>query len=219
MKTKWICVLVLVFLAVLFMAACQNDNKENGNTSSPSQVNVDDQGEDGGSKKPGEGEEQLKPGDPEEPEEPTKPKEPEEEEPPLYPPLEPLSPEIESRIIADYKTLREGAVDDDYWFIDFYYGTYNGYVVVMMGPPPAAIGGFFPPYDVIGDIRFLLSDPRYIEVWHEDRFLDLEGPFNRGHFMNLSPAYNIYEFLTQDDIVRIAYYHEKRGRYGTWFWQ
>ena len=205
MKTKWILVLALVFLAALFLAACQVDDKGNRNMSPSSKVNEDEQGEDedGGSKKPGTGE------NPTEPEEPTKPVKPTEPEPtePKFPPLEPLSPEMESRIIEDYVEFFVRPKYDPLthwynfygWYIYHYYGTYNDYIVVQIENDNLAHAGNC-GYTTYKDTE----NPAYSNIVLGN---DSWNPFlvwKEGEFIGLSIAYDL-GYLCYDDIVHIAY--------------
>ena len=132
---------------------------------------------------------------------------PDEQPPQQLPELEPLSPEIEKQIIADYRLYRTDKDGQTYTgevWIDTYCGTYNGYVAVLMN------GDFADeqvrretPIKFYSGISFVYANNSDVLVWEKAAF------FTPGQFHSLYGAFN-RSFLTEDDFKKIAYYNNRK---------
>jgi hypothetical protein len=86
----------------------------------------------------------------------------------------------------------------DVW-IEYYYGTYNGCVVVMI---TGAGHGYWQMTQLItvADSLFGYPDSKIIMVWKDGKFYELRN--------------EVYDtgLLTKEDIAKIALLHEERSR-------
>ncbi len=126
-----------------------------------------------------------------------------EEKPIEYPPLEPLSEEAERKLIEDYDETFPLSVREDEMFESFvygYYGTHNGYEVVMMVNSIEMHQPMEDTYTIAG-YEFWLSTHTIDYLVHIDsEFISLRDAYENG-------------YLSDDDIAAIHYYVPKEPQY------
>ena len=104
-----------------------------------------------------------------------------------------LSPETAGRIRWDYDNLSGESPASRGWVVSHiavYYGTYNEFVVVMMGGGTTGLVW----NTVIGKTLFLYNSGHRIIAWRDGRFYELIDLYNQG-------------LLTNGDLRNIAYDH------------
>ncbi|MCL2842602.1 MAG: S-layer homology domain-containing protein [Oscillospiraceae bacterium] len=114
--------------------------------------------------------------------------------------LEPLCPELETRIRQDFQIAFNVYHLDKVW-IEPYLGTYNGSVALYFGPGPLTIAW---SEEVAGHIFFYQSSLRIL-VWNDGAFYTLSG--KSGFDVVLPSAYEL-GLLTAEDIGHIHFRFE-----------